>query len=159
MDEEGFSGRDGRTTIFDWWSPAFVRTLSEMIRNGSYRTPEADGFFSRFSSILRFAATDPAIVMGTTYDLCYCNFSSDGFDKDRHFVWLRDHEEETLLIAANFSGRDADMKIRIPEHAFEWLGMPFTESLNPDRTLRIHVPAMDGVVLRLCPDNELDSED
>ena len=159
MDEEGFSCRDGRTTIFDWWSPAFVRTLSEMIRNGSYRTPEADGFFSRFSSILRFAATDPAIVMGTTYDLCYCNFSSDGFDKDRHFVWLRDHEEETLLIAANFSGHDADMKIRIPEHAFEWLGMPFTESLNPDRTLRIHVPAMDGVVLRLCPDNELDSED
>ena len=107
--------------------------------------------FRRYNNALRFAATDPAINSGTTYDLCYCNFSSEGFDKDRHFVWLRDHEEETLLIAVNFSGREADMKIRIPEHAFEWLGMPFSEELNPERTLRVRVPAMDGVVIRLCP--------
>ena len=47
------------------------------------------------------------------------------------------------------------MKIRIPAHAFDWLGMPVTESLNPDMTLNVHVPAMDGVIIRLCPENEL----
>ena len=111
--------------------------------------------FRRYSQALRFAAEDQAISQGSTYDLCYCNFSSDGFDKDRHFVWLRDHEEETLLIAANFSRREAHMKLRIPDHAFEWLGMPTTDKLNPDTVLNVTVPAMDGVIIRLCPDNEL----
>lgn len=177
MDEEGFSGRDGRTSIFDWWTPQSVSRLHRMIDNGEYKGYSDDSYgivrnngtagrqaavsrtedeiaeevFRRYNNALRFAATDPAINSGTTYDLCYCNFSSEGFDKDRHFVWLRDHEEETLLIAVNFSGREADMKIRIPEHAFEWLGMPFSEELNPERTLRVRVPAMDGVVIRLCP--------
>ena len=167
MDEEGFSGKDGRTSIFDWWTPASVTRLAKMISSGGYRE-YADGsgkvvsnrdrnadIFLRYCNALRFASSDPAIVSGTTYDLCYCNFSSEGFDKDRHFAWLRDHEEETLLIAVNFSARDADMKIRIPAHAFDWLGMPVTESLNPDMTFNVHVPAMDGVIIRLCPENEL----
>ena len=164
MDEEGFSGLDGRTSIFDWWLPACSETLRRLIDSGSYsRMSEAgddeDAFggtadrdvFRRYAEALRFAASDPAIVAGATYDLCYCNFGSEGFDKDRHFVWLRDYEDETLLIAANFSGKDADMEIRIPAHAFDWLGMPVTESLNPDTSLRVHVPAMDGVIVRLCP--------
>ncbi len=154
MDAEGFSGRDGRTTIFDWWLPQCSVKLRGMIDSGTYRDSE-DEVFQRYSKALQFAATDPAITAGTTYDLCYCNFSSDGFDKDRHFVWLRDHEEETLLIAVNFSSRDADMKIRIPAHAFDWLGMPMTDRLNPDTILPVHVPAMDGVIIRLCPQLEL----
>ena len=167
MDEEGFSGKDGRTSIFDWWTPASVTRLAKMISSGGYREYADESgkvvsnrdrnadIFLRYSNALRFASSDPAIVSGTTYDLCYCNFSSEGFDKDRHFAWLRDHEEETLLIAVNFSAKDADMKIRIPAHAFDWLGMPVTESLNPDMTLNVHVPAMDGVIIRLCPENEL----
>lgn len=174
MDEEGFSGRDGRTTIFDWWTPESVMRLHSMIDSGKYRsaitgntsageTDTQDSLwnshdkevFRRYSKALRFAAEDQAIAQGSTYDLCYCNFSSDGFDKDRHFVWLRDHEEETLLIAANFSRREAHMKLRIPEHAFEWLGMPTTDKLNPDTVINVTVPAMDGVIIRLCPDNDL----
>ena len=177
MDEEGFSGRDGRTSIFDWWTPESAIRLRAMIESGEYRRyadmsgetvlnrntgTEGHGngaaqdeiseeVFRRYNNALRFAATDPAVVSGSTYDLCYCNYGADGFDKDRHFVWLRDHEEETLLIAANFSGKDACMKIKIPEHAFEWLGMPVSDSLNPDMTLEVHVPAMDGVIMRLCP--------
>lgn len=164
MDEEGFSGRDGRTSIFDWWTPESVMRLHKIIDSGEYRSAgkpqnmwndHDDEVFRRYSKALRFAAEDQAISQGTTYDLCYCNFSSDGFDKDRHFVWLRDHEDETLLIAANFSKREAHMKLHIPEHAFEWLGMPTTDRLNPETTLEVTVPAMDGVIIRLCPDNEL----
>jgi len=38
MDEEGFSGRDGRTTIFDWWSVSSVRRLRKLIKSGEYRS-------------------------------------------------------------------------------------------------------------------------
>ena len=128
MDEEGFSGRDGRTTIFDWWSISSIRRLRRLIETGEYRSldpkklvkaglrKEEAEVFCRFAEAVRLAASDEAVRKGTTYDLCYCNMSSDGFDKNRHFVFLRDHEEHTLLIAANFSGQEARMKITIPDH-------------------------------------------
>ncbi len=161
MDEEGFSGKDGRTTIFDWWSIGTVRRLRKVIRSGKYETmspsiltkagmkPEEASFFCRFAQSIRFAASDDAIRKGTTYDLCYCNYSSDGFNKDRHFAFLRDYEEHTLLIAANFSQSVCRMDITIPAHAFEWMGIPVTESLHPGSVIEVTVPPMDAAVLQI----------
>ena len=87
--------------------------------------------------------------MGSTYDLCYCNFSSEGFDKDRHFVFLRDYEEHTILVACNFSRKDSSMKIIIPEHAFEWMGIPISSDLYPGKTIEISVPAGGGKILEI----------
>ena len=161
MDEEGFSGRDGRTTIFDWWSVSSVRRLRKLIKSGEYRSgsvsklvkgglrKEEAEIFARFSEAVRLAASDAAIGKGTTYDLCYCNMSSDGFDKDRHFAFLRDYEDHTLLVAVNFSQYEAHMKLTIPEHAFEWMGIPITESMMPGKVIEVAVPPMDGKVIRL----------
>lgn len=161
MDEEGFSGKDGRTTIFDWWSVSSIRRLRKLISSGEYqketvsalikgglKKEEAETFL-KFSKTLRFAATDEAIIKGTTYDLCYCNMSSDGFDRDRHFAFLRDFEEHTLLIAVNFTQSEAIMKLTIPEHAFEWMEIPVTETMMPGKTIEVTVPPMDGVVIQL----------
>ena len=161
MDKEGFSGRDGRTTIFDWWSLSSVRRLRKVIENGAYRSLDADVLvaggleryeaetFVRFARAVRMAASDPAVTNGTTYDLSYCNFSSDGFNKDRHFAFLRDYEDHTLLIAANFSSSDAAMKIFIPEHAFEWMEISVSENLYPGKTIEVSVPAYSGTVITL----------
>ena len=161
MDKEGFSGRDGRTTIFDWWSISSVRRLRKIIENGAYRSLDADALvagglerheaetFVRFAKAVRLAASDPAVTKGTTYDLSYCNFSSDGFNKDRHFAFLRDFEDHTLLIAANFSSSDAAMKIFIPDHAFEWMEISVSENLYPGKTIEVSVPAYSGTVITL----------
>lgn len=161
MDHEGFSGRDGRTTIFDWWSVASVRRLRKIISSGAYKTLDAGKIamaglergeaelFCRFAEAIRTAAADEAVRKGSTYDLCYCNMSSDGFDKNRHFAFLRDYEEHTLLIATNFSQYEAKMKLGIPEHAFDWMGIPVTEDLHPGKTIEVTVPPMDGVIVSL----------
>ena len=161
MEEEGFSGRDGRTTIFDWWSVGSVRRLRKLIASGEYKNlnktalvkaglkKEEAEIFIRFAQAMRFAAADEAVKQGTTYDLCYCNSGAEGFDKDRHYIFLRDHEEHTLLIAANFSNKDARMKIRIPEHAFEWMGIPVTDSLNPGTVIEVSVAPADGAIIQL----------
>lgn len=161
MDHEGFSGRDGRTTIFDWWSVASVRRLRKMISSGAYKKLDAGKIamaglergeaelFCRFAEAIRTAAADEAVRKGSTYDLCYCNMSSDGFDKNRHFAFLRDFEEHTLLIATNFSQYEAKMKLVIPEHAFDWMGIPVTEDLHPGKTIEVTVPPMDGVIVSL----------
>lgn len=158
MEEEGFSGKDGRTTIFDWWSIGSVRRLRRLIASGEYRSmkksrlvasglkKEEAEFFCRFAEAVRTAASDLAIGKGTTYDLCYCNYCSDGFDKNRHFVFLRDYEEHTLLVAANFSNKEAVMNITLPEHAFEWMGIPVTEDMHPGKTITLTVPPMDGTI-------------
>ena len=161
MDEEGFSGKDGRTTIFDWWSVGSLRRLRKVIASGEYKTlnvsklvkaglkREEATVFCRFAEAVRFASVDQAIGKGTTYDLCYCNMSSDGFDKHRHFIFLRDFEDHTLLIASNFSNHEAKMKIILPEHAFEWMGIPVSEDLYPGKELEITVKPMDGTVIQL----------
>ena len=161
MDEEGFSGRDGRTTIFDWWSVGTIRRLRKLISSGAYRSDKVSQLvkgglkkdeaeiFLHFSKAIRLAAEDDAIRKGTTYDLCYCNMSSDGFDKNRHYAFLRDYEEHTLLIVANFSSQESVMKLVIPEHAFEWMGIPITEELHPGKIIEVTVPAMNGAIITL----------
>ena len=61
MDHEGFSGKDGRTTIFDWWSIDSVKRLRKVIASGAYQSGNIDEmvaagmergeaeFFARFS--------------------------------------------------------------------------------------------------------------
>lgn len=150
MDNEGFSGRDGRTSIFDWWTPSSLTRLYKYIHGEKKAlTPEEETMLDTYRKALKFAAEDNAVSKGTFYDLCYCNYASDGFNPDRHFAFLRDFEDETLLIVCNFSKNDADMKISIPEHAFNWMKMPESEEFNHTTPVSVHVPATNGVIIKL----------
>ena len=161
MEAEGFSGLNGRTTIFDWWSVASVRRLRKLIASGEYRSLEPEqiaaaglnhdeaAFFCRFAEALRYAASDLAVGKGTTYDLCYCNSSSDGFDKNRHFAFLRDYHDHTILVVANFSNQEARMQIVIPDHAFDWMGIPVTEEFYPGKVIEVVSAPMDATIITL----------
>ena len=150
MDNEGFSGRDGRTSIFDWWAPSSLTRLYKYIHGEKKAlTPEEETMLDTYRKALKFAAEDNAVSKGTFYDLCYCNYASDGFNPDRHFAFLRDFKDETLLIVCNFSKNDADMKISIPEHAFNWMKMPESEEFNHTTPVSVHVPATNGVIIKL----------
>lgn len=150
MDNEGFSGRDGRTSIFDWWAPSSLTRLYKYIHGEKEALKtEEESMLDTYRKALKFAAEDNAVSKGTVYDLCYCNYASDGFNPDRHFAFLRDFEDETLLIVCNFSKNDADMKISIPEHAFNWMKMPESEEFNHTTPVSVHVPATNGVIIKL----------
>lgn len=161
MDEEGFSGRDGRTTIFDWWSVGSVRRLRKVIESGEYKSldvktlvkagmkREEAEVFVKFAEATRLASSDTAVTKGTTYDLSYCNLSSDGFDKNRHFAFLRDYEDHTILFACNFSNREAHIRLTIPEHAFEWMEIPVTEELYPGKIIEVDIAPYDAVKIVL----------
>ncbi len=161
MDEEGFSGLNGRTTIFDWWSVGSIRRLRKLIASGEYKETsvsklvkaglkrEEAAVFLRFAEAVQFASSDEAIAKGTTYDLCYCNMGSEGFDHNRHYAFLRDFEEHTVLVAANFSAEDAVMKLVIPQHAFDWMELPVSEDFHPGSVIEVNVPAFDAVKITL----------
>jgi hypothetical protein len=121
MDEEGFSGCDGRTTIFDYWSP---KTLTNAYHDSCDMTEKERRLNLAYRKILHIATTEKAIGQGACFDLMYVNPLTEYFNPRYHFAFLRKKDDEVLLIVSNFSGTPADVKVLIPSHAFDYLGIP-----------------------------------
>ncbi len=125
MDAEGFSGRDGRTTIFDYWS---LGTLRRRLNNGHPTEALLSGrekwLLQKYRTILRLCNSEKAIAKGRFFDLMYVNYQNPTLNPHRHYVFLRSFANETLVIAVNFSPDSADLRINIPRHAFEMLQLP-----------------------------------
>lgn len=135
MDCEGFSGCDGRTSIFDYWAPD---TLSRAYADRSRLTPEERQLAVTYRNILNIGVREHAVGEGEFFDLMYVNPASADFNPRSHYVFLRKKGPEVLLVAVNFSGEPAKVKVRIPAHAFDYLQLPqklvgATDLLTGDR--------------------------
>ncbi len=113
MDKEGFSGVDGRTTIFDYWSPA---TLAN-----AYQESRQSRLSATYRKMLRLANEEKAIREGDTFDLMYVNPWSSHFDPRTNFAFLRKKDSEVLLIVLNFSQEACELGVCIPGHAFDYM--------------------------------------
>lgn len=118
MDEEGFSGRDGRTTIFDYWS---LDTLCRA--EAGQLTADEQALYDTYHHVLQIARKERAID-GDFYDLMYANPQSADFDGDHTFAFLRKHEGEILLVVCNFADAAVQTRVVIPRHAVDFLAIP-----------------------------------
>lgn len=118
MDEEGFSGKDGRTTIFDYWS---IDTLCRAAEGTL--TVEEQHIYDIHHKVLNIARKEKA-VDGDFYDLMYVNPSSSRFDANKQYAFLRKNENEMLLVVCNFSENAIDIDVHIPMHAVDFLDIP-----------------------------------
>ena len=157
MDEEGFSGHDGRTTIFDYW-------CVKMILHGYFQRRKMSlaerSMENSYLQILKIASEERAIREGAFFDLMYAQ--SDAFDRVHLFTFLRKAGEETLLVVVNFSDEERQAMIRIPRHAVDFLQMKTgavravdlldkSEQLlviSPDADVHVSVPVWGGIVLK-----------
>ena len=163
MDMEGFSGINGRTTIFDYWG---VKSLQAWANNGKYDgagLDEAQRELREFyQKLLNIARDNKAIQKGQIYDITYAQ--SEGFNKQQQFAFLRHTKGETLLMVINFHDREQEMKVHLPNDAFVYLGLEekakatatdllrggkYAIDLRPDSVFEISLPAWTGVVLRI----------
>ena len=171
MDQEGFSGRDGRTTIFDYWS---VDTLRRWRNGGTFSGKDLnDGerdLQNYYSRLLHIARDEKAISEGDFFDLMYVNHFTAEFNPHRHYAFLRKHENELLLIAANFDEWDTQMSVNIPTDAFNYFGLPtfnaieatellsgetMTIPLTPDTPVRFTAPGWSGAIIKVTlPQND-----
>jgi glycosidase len=113
MDKEGFSGHDGRTTIFDYWT---VGTLNRALRKAL--TAEEQQLAAIYQTVLNIARKDKAVTEGLSYDLMYVNQQYH-----RQYMFLRKSKTSQLLVIANFDDVPATVSLRIPAHAFEFLAL------------------------------------
>ena len=120
MDKEGFSGVDGRTTIFDYWSP-------ETLSHAYQKATKKNGLSATYRQMLRLANEEKAIREGDTFDLMYVNPGSDHFDPRTNFAFLRKKDDEALLVVLNFSAEARQLGVCIPGHAFDFMHLPEEE--------------------------------
>ena len=160
MDEEGFSGRDGRTTIFDYWS---VDSLIHGYSSRRQLTKEEKSIEATYKKVLNIATNEKAVTEGKFFDLMYVNPTSADFNADRQYVFLRSNEDDLMIVLANFSDENSDCKINIPQHAFDYLNlkkgiMEGTDLLNGEKIaitlsdtdpLNLSVEAWSGRVIKI----------
>ncbi len=125
MDCEGFSGRDGRTTIFDYWSVDTVRRWRNKGKfDGKMLTNEQKHLYELYRKILTISTKEKAITQGLFFDLMYANQNGWRFNDHKQYTFLRKHDNELLFITANFDSQPVEVAINIPSHAFDFMQIP-----------------------------------
>ncbi|MCR5819752.1 MAG: alpha-amylase [Bacteroidaceae bacterium] len=165
MDEEGFSGRDGRTTIFDYWT---VSTISRWRNKGKFDgrklTPQETELQAFYSRLLNLCNNEKALKAGKFFDLMYVNPRSGHFNPSRHYAFARTAGKEMIIVVANFDDTPVDMHLSLPRHMFELYNIApasqkkatdlltdksMTIAFTPDEPVEVKVPALGGVMLKL----------
>jgi len=152
MDAEGFSGKDGRTTIFDYWALNGPAVFSPETLHGT------NDIVSYYADVLRIARTEQAVAEGNTFDLMYVN----GHLR-RQYAFLRKHDNDLLLVVANFDDAPVTAAVTIPAHAFSYMGFgecrcqavdllsgaKHAVPLAPDAPVSVDLQPRQSVVLKL----------
>lgn len=163
MDMEGFSGIDGRTTIFDYWG---IKSIQAWANKGQYDganlSEEQRDLRLFYQRLLTIARDNKAVQKGLMYDITYAQ--GEGFNKHEQYAFIRHWEDETLLVIINFHDREQHMRVRIPNDAFVYLGIDETKNsqatdllrgeqwsipFNTSDAIELTLPAWRGVILKI----------
>lgn len=158
MDAEGFSGRDGRTTIFDYWRvPTISRWRNKGRFDGKLLTPEEQSLQKTYRQILQLREQAAWAKGGGFYDLMYVNKHLH-----RQYAFVRHEGKKFALVIANFSDKEETIQLNLPQHFFEATGLKekvkqrMTDMLSGNKLnvsftasepLVVSLPAYSGVVL------------
>jgi glycosidase len=111
---EGFSGADGRTTIFDYYGvPEHQKWLNGGAYDGGQLAESQKHLRSFYSKLLNIAGKNEAISEGKFYELMIANEHSEGFN-ERLYLYLRYTEQQCILIAVNFNRHSQFINIQLP---------------------------------------------
>lgn len=164
MDREGFSGEDGRTTIFDYWR---VKTVQQWRSKGKYvlgnLPKESQKLYGEYKRIMNLAVSERCFTDGLFYDLMYVNYNNPNMDANRVYVFMRSTEDEACLVVCNFSDETREVGINIPQHAFDFMGILPAEykamdlmtnkkayiTLSPDQQACVKVASWSGSIIKI----------
>ena len=111
-DAEGYSGHDGRTTIFDYWSVPALRRWHQ-----GKPLPSERRLRAMYRKLLRLCNSEKTLACGQFFDLMYVNQHT--LDTRRQYAYLRHCDGMMTLVVANFGDNDVDTAINIPQHALD----------------------------------------
>lgn len=156
---EGFSGDDGRTSIFDYWG---VPEHQKWVNNGNFDGGQlSEGqkklrdFYTR---LLNAVHHNEALRDGKFYELMLANEHQNGFNQ-KLYIFLRYTNNQRILVIANFNRSETKMQVKLPGDLLNQLHLSgskqFTDLLsgykyNTDNIadgLQVVLPASGGMLL------------
>ncbi len=160
MDDEGFSGKDGRTTIFDYWT---VESLYAAYINRRMQTLQQKALYAKYVKLMTIVGSEKAVSEGSFFDLEYANMGRKDFDCNRQYAFLRKQYDDLLFVVANFSDEGCMCRVSIPQHAFDCLGLKVSDveavdllnggkrqfMLSPESPIQVRIEANNGVVYKI----------
>jgi len=141
MEKEGFSSLDGRTSIYDY---CIVPSIKRWIQK-KLNTDEI-AIYKEYCNLLKIATVDDIFTLGKTFDLGYVNPASEYFNPDKQFAFLRAYNQHAALIVVNFDNKEVNVRVNIPEHAFEYLNIKQTKDINSSNSVPLKIAQYNGVV-------------
>ena len=110
----GFSGDDGRTSIFDYCHvPQHQRWMNNGAFDGGLLSENDRKLRDVYSEILQLCRSSETIKNGAFYDLMWANPHIT-----RQYLYLRHTETEILLFCLNFDPQPVEINVIIPPDVF-----------------------------------------
>ena len=124
LGSSGFSGDDGRSTIFDYWAcPEHQKWMNEGKFDGEKLSTEQQDLRAFYQKLLTLCQQYEAIRSGHFYELPAPEHQGE-LIKHKVYQFLRHTEEEVILVMANFSHEHRfEVPVFIPQHAWDTMQM------------------------------------
>lgn len=129
----GFSGDDGRSTIFDYWG---VPALQQWVNNGKYDgallSDEQKALRAFYTKLFHIAGQSDAIVSGKHYNLPLEN-------NNRAYAYFRYTAKERMLIVVNFNREQTfEAALNIPAEVLSTATAAAAKDLLNDSEVQIN---------------------
>jgi glycosidase len=157
---QGFSGNDGRSTIFDYWMiPRHQKWMNDGAFDGGQLNEEESNLREFYCRLLNVSRSNDAIVKGDFYELLSENQFSRGFN-GKVYAYIRYTKTCRVLILTNFNRELTHLQVMLPIEMLRIFGLEnssihFTDLLSgvgfsardSHEGLILDLPATSGVVL------------
>ena len=124
MDEEGFSGCDGRTTIFDYWGVSTLQAYNNSGKfDGGNLSVESQNIRRYYQKVFNLIHSEKAIANGKMYDLQYLNLRNADYNPHKQFAWFRHTDKELILIVVNFDAGTVHVALQLNSEVLQYLAI------------------------------------
>jgi glycosidase len=159
LGEQGFSGNDGRTSIFDYCGvPEHQKWLNKGTYDGVQLSADQKKLRAFYQKLLNTVRENEALKSGAFYELMMANEHQPGFDQ-LLYIYLRYTDQQRILVITNFNRSERALVVKLPNDLLTKLNLTgqkeFTDLLsdvkfstdNINNGVSVVLPASGGLLL------------
>ena len=160
LSAEGFSGSDGRTSIFDYWGvPQHQKWLNDGKLDGGQLSDDQKRLREFYGRLLNAVRENEALRNGEFWELMVANEHQPGFDQ-RLYIFLRYTDKQRILVITNFNRDERRIQVLLAADLINKLQISgkteFTDLMSGTKLVAgniadgviIHLAAMNGMLLQ-----------
>jgi glycosidase len=159
LGNQGFSGDDGRTSIFDYCGlPEHQKWLNNGAFDEANLSESQNNLRGFYQKLLISVKDNKALSNGLFYELMMANEHQPGFDQ-LLYIYLRYTDEQRVLVIANFNHSGRQLVVKLPDDLLSKLNLSgkttFTNLLSGTKFntddirngVEVKIPASGGLLL------------